>query len=348
MVILAACLIVGLLTLTVGVSLGGNLVGGIGGAFENSLNRLTSHVPGTPPPSGTALDTPVIDTPIDGGYTTQPSLPLQGTVPGDVVGKVGYKVNIYLITSKGAQRKLTSVAVGGTTRFITSPVTLTEGSNSFVATLASSSAEGAPSPIATYILDTTAPKLKIASPAHGAKVGTSTIEVSGSCDVGANVAVRNEQAPGGSLNSVTVGADGGFTLTVQIVAGPNTIDLTATDQAGNTSVASVTVTRSYGQLAAHLSVSPTKFRASSKPTLKLSTHASSFGGAPLANASVTFTVTIQGLGPIVSPQLTTNASGVATWQVPITGASAGTGQASVLVTSAGGDVITATAAITTY
>lgn len=77
-------------------------------------------------------------------------------------------------------------------------------------------------------------------------------------------------------------------------------------------------------------------------------HATSFGGAPLANASVTFTVTIQGLGPIVSPPLITNASGVATWQVAITGASVGTGQASVLVTSAGGDVITATAAITTY
>ena len=348
MVILAACLIVGLLTLTVGVGLVGGLVGGIGGAFENSLNRLTSHVPGTPSPSGTALDTPVIDAPLNGGYTTQASLPLQGTVPGDVVGKSGYKVNIYLITSKGAQRKVTSVAGGGTTRFITSPVTLTEGNNSFVATLASSSAEGAPSPVATYILDTVVPKIKISSPAHGAKVSASSIEVSGSCDAGTNVAIRNEQAPGGSLNSVTVGADGGFALTVQVVAGPNTIDLTATDQAGNVSVASVTVTRSYGQLAAHLSVSPSKFKASKKPTLTLSMHASSFGGAPLAGASVTFTVTIYGLGPIVSPQLTTNASGVATWQVAITGASAGTGQASVLVTSAGGDVITATAAILAY
>ena len=76
-------------------------------------------------------------------------------------------------------------------------------------------------------------------------------------------------------------------------------------------------------------------------------HATSYGGAPLANASVTFTITIQGLAPIVSPVLTTDSKGVATWQVAITGATPGSGRANVLVTSLQGDVITATAGITT-
>jgi hypothetical protein len=56
---------------------------------------------------------------------------------------------------------------------------------------------------------------------------------------------------------------------------------------------------------------------------------------------------VQGLGPIVSPEITTDATGTATWQVAVSGATAGIGQASVLVTSPDGDQVTATATITT-
>jgi hypothetical protein len=56
---------------------------------------------------------------------------------------------------------------------------------------------------------------------------------------------------------------------------------------------------------------------------------------------------IQGLGPIVSPELTTDATGTATWQVAISGATPGIGQASVLVTTTEGDQVTATSTITT-
>jgi hypothetical protein len=346
MVVVAVCLVVAMLTVTVGFGLIGALAGGIGDAFGNSLARLTSQAPATVPPSGLSLDTPVIDTPLNGGYTTDSSIPIQGNVPASVVGKSGYKVNVYLLADNGSQRKVASVEVGGTTRFITTPVTLTEGANKLVATLAWSSGEGQPSPVVTYILDTKPPKITISSPKHEAKVNSSTVDVSGSTDAGATVAIRNEAAPGGSLNSVTVGADGKYTLTVNVVAGSNTIDVTSTDQAGNSATTSVTVTRSYGQLAAHLAISPSKFH--THTTLKLTTHASSFGGAPLSGASVTFTVAIQGLAPMVSPELTTDSSGTATWQVAVTGATAGTGQASVLVTSSTGDVVTATAAIVTY
>jgi len=58
-------------------------------------------------------------------------------------------------------------------------------------------------------------------------------------------------------------------------------------------------------------------------------------------------VTIYGLGPISSPELTTDSTGVVNWQVPISGASAGTGQVSVLLTSEAGDQATATAAVST-
>jgi hypothetical protein len=81
--------------------------------------------------------------------------------------------------------------------------------------------------------------------------------------------------------------------------------------------------------------------------MTLTIHATSLNGGPLVHASVTFTVTVEGLGPIVSPEMTTDATGTATWQVSISGALSGTGQASVLVTSPAGDQVTDTAAITT-
>ncbi len=324
-----------------------DLIGQIAGAFGSAITQLGSQAPATAPPSGVQLDTPVLDTPPNGGYTNQSSIPLLGSVPGAAVGKTGYTVHIYRLGKTGSRVQVAIVQVGGTTRFSTAAVPLSEGSNTFVATLAAPTGEGQLSPEVTYILDTTPPKISIASPAQGAKLTSSTVAVSGSCDAGATISIRNEEAPGGAFNSQVVGSDGKFKLTVPVVAGPNTIDLTATDQATNSSSTSITVDRDYGQLAAHLAVAPSKFTASMQATLKLTLHATSLDGSPLANAKATFTVTITGLAPIVSPELTTDSTGTATWQVSISGASPGTGQASVLVTSPAGDQVTGTAGITT-
>jgi hypothetical protein len=347
-VIVSACLMLGLLTVTVGSGLMTDFIGQIAAAFGGAISRMASQGPATAPPSGVTLDTPVLDPPADKGYTNLPSVVIQGTVPGASVGQTGYSVHVYQLGKNGAQRQVASVAVGSTTQFATPSVALTEGENVFMATLATPAGEGQPSPLVTYILDTKPPKIAITSPASGAKVTSGTVDVSGTCDAGATVAIRNEQAPGGAFSSQVVGADGHFKLTIPVVAGPNTIDLTAIDQAANSSTTSVTVNREYGKLAAYLSVSPTRFAASSQTTLKLTLHATSFNGGPLANAKVTFTVMIQGLGPIVSPELTTDATGVVNWQVAISGAAAGTGQASVLVTSTpGGDQVTGNASVTT-
>jgi hypothetical protein len=199
----------------------------------------------------------------------------------------------------------------------------------------------------TIILDTTPPPIKVVSPAANADLSSGTVDVTGTTDAGATVTIRNEEAPGGASSNQIVGADGRFKLTVPIVAGPNTIDLTATDQAGNSTNSSLTVNRNYGQLAAHLSASPAKFSSASPASLTLTVHATSANGGPLANAKVTFTVTIAGLGPIVSPELTADATGTATWQVSISGGIPGSGQASALVTSPAGDQITGTTPLTT-
>lgn len=345
--LVSGCILLGLLTLTVGTGLMAGFIGGLSSAFGDAVSRIGSQAPATVPPSGVALDTPSLDTPPDNGYTNQPSVVLQGSVPGEIVGQKGYSVHVYLLEKTGSPREVASVEVGGTTSFSTPAITLAQGSNAFDATLVSASGEGQPSPVITYILDTSPPKIVVTSPRSGANVTSSTLTVTGTVDAGSSVTIRNEQALGGAASSQTAAPDGKFTLTVPVVAGPNTIDLTATDPAGNSGSTSFTVNCAYGQLAAHVAVSPSKFASSSQTTLKITLHATSLNGGPLANAQAIFTVTIHGLGPIVSPELTTDATGTATWQVTISGATPGSGDASVLVTDPAGDQVTATAGITT-
>ena len=345
--IVAGGLVLGLITVTVGTSMAVGLIGEIAGAFTGAVTKLSSQGPATAPPSGTALDTPVLDTPSNDGYTKQVSMPILGSVPGLTVGKSGYTVNVYLVGQNGARNEVARVTVGATTRFSTPPVTFTEGPNKFVATLAGPNGEGQTSPPVTYILDTKPPKVSITSPAEGARVSAASIDVVGTSDVGATIFVRNEMAPGGAPNNAVVGSDGKFKLTVLVVAGPNTIDLTSTDQAGNETNTSRSVKRDYGQLAAHLAVTPSKFASTSQTKLTLTLHATTFNGGPLANAKADFIVTIQGLGPISSTALTTDATGTAVWEVSISQATPGVGQATVLVTSDAGDQVTANAAITT-
>lgn len=345
--IVSGGLVLGLLTVTVGAGLMTGLIGQIASAFNGAITRISSQAPAIAPPSGVALDTPLLDAPPNDGYTSQVSAPIMGSVPGATVGKTGYTVHVYLAGKNGSRNEFAKVTVGTTTRFATPAIALTEGENKFVATLATPNGEGQESPPVTYILDTKPPKISISSPASGAKVSASSVDVVGISDAGARILARNEMAPGGALNSTVAGSDGKFRLAMAVVAGPNTIDLTATDQAGNATNTSLIVKRDYGQLAAHLAVTPSKFASASQATLKLTLRATTFSGGPLAGAKATFAVTIQGLSAIVSPDMTTDATGTAVWQVNIANATPGNGQATVLVVSDAGDQVTANAGITT-
>lgn len=345
--LIGGCIVLGLVTIMIGAGLLTDFAGQVSSAFGNAMSKLSSQAPATVAPSGVALTTPELDMPDNGGYTSLTPSPIAGSVPSGALGKPGYAVAVYRIGKDGARQQVARVAVGVTTRFTTPPIALLEGSNSFVAALVTPSGEGQPSPPVTYILDTTPPKIAITSPAPNAQVVASSLDVSGQTDPGITVTIRNEQAPGGARSNQSAGPDGKFRLTVAVVAGANTIDLTATDQAGNSSTTSLTVNRAYGKLDPHLTASPARFSSSSQTTLTLTVHATSANGGPLGHAKVTFTVTIQGLGPIVSPELTTDATGFATWQVGISGGAPGGGQASVVVTSPAGDVVTGTTPITT-
>jgi hypothetical protein len=347
MALIGGGIVLAIVTVVIGVGLVGGIVGGIASAFGGAMDRISSQPPATAAPSGLALDTPVLDAPDNGGYTNMTPTAIGGSVPGSAVGKDGYSVIVYRLAPDGGRQRVAQVTIGATTHFTTPAIALAEGQNVLAATLATPAGEGQPSPPITVILDTTPPPLSVTSPAANAQVSAPALNVSGVTDPGATVTIRNEQAPGGAASNTSAGADGQFKLSVPVVAGPNTIDLTATDKAGNSTNTSFTVNRAYGKLAAHLSASPAKFSSSAVTSLTLTVHATSVNGGPLANAKVTFTVTIVGLGPIVSPELTTDASGTARWTVSISGEGIGAGQASALVTSPAGDQATGTTPIIT-
>jgi hypothetical protein len=100
-------------------------------------------------------------------------------------------------------------------------------------------------------------------------------------------------------------------------------------------------------MAATLSVTPSKFKAASTTTLILTVHAKAEDGSPLAGAKVVFSVSVYGLGPLVSDEMTTDAKGSVTWQVTISGATPGIGTATALVTSSAGKPAPPYATITT-
>ena len=339
--------VLGVVMLVVGGNLLVGVMGHLANAFDNAVSHVSSMPPATIAPSGVALDTPVLDAPGNGGYTSQPITSLSGSVPGAAVGKNGYKVRVYLMAKDGTKSQVAEVNVGSTTNFATPAINLVEGPNVFVAALVTPSSEGQPSPEVVYTLDTQAPLLKVSSPADSSLLTKSSVVVSGKSDPGATVTMRNDQSPGSGLSSKVVGQDGRFAITVGLAVGSNTIELTATDEAGNTTTAQLTVGRSYGQMAATLSVTPSKFKAASTTTLILPVHAKAEDGSPLAGAKVAFTVGVYGLGQLVSDELTTDAKGSVTWQVTISGATPGIGMATALVTSSTGDQIKPFAGITT-
>jgi hypothetical protein len=338
----------GLIVVLIGSGLVVDVARGFSDAFNDAVAKLTTQLPATPAPSGAVLNTPVLDGPTGSGYTTDASEVLQGSVPAATVGKSGYSVRVYElgIGENGTKRLVAEVPVGATTRFTTPAVTLTEGTNTFAATLVGPSGEGILSPAITYILDTTPPAIKVLSPRQNASVNSGSVNVTGQTDPKATLVVSNRQVTGGGVTRVVAGDDGNWSVSMPIVAGSNTIAISATDEAGNSSTTTLTVKRPYGDLAAHLQVAPSKFSASSKVTLKLVARCTSVNGGPLGDAEVTFTVLIQGLAPIQSPQLTTDETGTATWQIDISGATSGTGEASVMVISPAGDTVSATASIT--
>jgi hypothetical protein len=112
----------------------------------------------------------------------------------------------------------------------------TDGSYTLRATASDTFGHTSPEATATFTVDTTAPVVKITSPANGATLHADHVSVSGTVS-GTDVARFTVAG-----TNVTPAADGTFTINVALENGPNVITATAIDRAGNSGSDVVSVT----------------------------------------------------------------------------------------------------------
>ncbi|MBI2776133.1 MAG: hypothetical protein HYX57_02540 [Chloroflexi bacterium] len=308
--------------------------GGIGSlvrALGSSLTGFVDNITATPKPSATPIviaGAPTIASPAE-PYTNQPIADLEVTIADNLVGDPAVRVRIYLTLEGQAPAPIAEVPVGSTIRMIV-PVDLTPGRNDFYATIVEAGLESEASPVVTFILDAEPPAFVLSSPAAGATINRSTVDLTGTTQPRTTILARNE-ANGTSISGVAA-TDGTFTLSLPLEPGPNGIRITGTDPAGNTGELILSVVRGSGSLTATLTASSSRISVSSLPvSLQLGVLVTDPDGLPLEGATVTFNLTVPGIQPIAK-EATTAGDGRATFTTTLpTGVTAGAGLATVVV-----------------
>ena len=312
----------------------GPFVSSVARGFGGFVSQVSSVV-GSPTPSNAPVvgDAPTIDAP-DQAYTNQATVDLTINVPAAVAGKDGYSVRLYVTLPDSEADLVTEQPVGATSVLVISNVKLANGRNDFQASISGPGGESELSAVATYILDTSKPIVKVISPKDGSQVTKPTVAIKGKSQ--GNSEVRLQNTANGSIATVTAGKDGLWQANLGLADGTNEIDITATDLAGNTNSTQLTVVKGSGKMTATLGGTTFRFRASRLPKrLTLTVSVLGSDGKPLAGATTLFTVSVPGLEAIVSGQVQTGADGTASFSTIIPkGATPGSGLATVLVTAA--------------
>ena len=307
----------------------GPILSSLGAGFQSAIDRLSPSA--IPIESGLPLaDSPHIAAPTQ-PYTNQASVNLDITVPLDAVGDPAAKVRVYL-----ALEGLEAAAVGeypvGTTSHLVIPFDLTEGRNAISATLVTSATEESEhSPIVTWILDLTKPKIAIASPKDGDNIETPDALFRGSSQAGTTLVARNT-SNGASISTVAA-RDGTFEFQLPLVQGDNEVEITATDPAGNQNAKTLKLVQGRTEMRVNLRASLYTISVKHHPSsLQLIVVVLDPSGDPIEGARAFFTLQIPGLAPI-SNELLTGADGRATFTTPLIGEiETGGGVATVLIT----------------
>ena len=299
----------------------------LAGGFSTAFNRLVA----TPVPTSTDLpptDSPRIASP-DQPYTSQTTIDIDVSVPVASLGDPSAKVRIYDALEGLDPAPIVDVPVGTTSRMVV-PITLTEGRNDLSATLFRGQEESEHSPIVTWILDLTPPKISISSPKDGASVDTPNATIKGSTQAGSTVIVRNP-ANNASITALA-GRDGSFEISLPLVPGDNQIAIDVTDPAGNTAEKTLKLKQGSTDMRVRLTSSLYQISVRRHPSsLQLTVLVTTPKGNPLPGAKAFFTLQIPGLAPI-SNQLFTGIDGRARFTTPLVGTlQTGTGAATVLV-----------------
>ena len=321
----------------------GKVAHAIGTTFDGFVTDITA----TPTPAPTELvaaDAPSLEAP-DEPYTNVATVDLQGTVPTAVVGEDGVTIRIYVAIGKGDPGLVKEIPVGSTPRFLV-PLPLSAGANTFTATLAGpGDLESEHSAAVTYVLDTSKPKITIASPKANATINATSAKVVGTTQARSTISVHNLTTNA----SVTGEADGkgAFTISVPIGTGSNKLQISATDPAGNANVATLTVQHGTGKLVAKLSATAYQVKLSKLPAaVILTVTVTDPDGRALPGANVTFTVAVPGVPAITSSVLSTGADGKVSFSTTLpAGATVGQCSLAAIVDTAAFGETTARSAI---
>lgn len=305
------------------------LVSALGASFSGFFDDVLA----TPSPSARDIvvaDSPVIVPPSE-PYTNKGNLDLELVLPEDIAGDTEATVRVYLAFESGAPAALTEVPVGATTRLIV-PVTLAPGRNDFTATIVRPDSESDPSPLVTFILDQEPPPIKVDSPTEGQTVNGESATVRGVTQGRSALIARNDT--NGASTSGTAESDGGFSIALPLAPGPNTLTLAVTDPAGNVGQVTINVVRGSGALTASLSASAYRISAARLPaTIQLAVLVTDPDGDPLADAAVTFSLTVPGIPPLTFDTVT-GADGRAVFSTTLPrDVTPGAGNATVFVTT---------------
>ena len=307
----------------------GPVLSALGSGFNAAFGKLTA----TPVPAQTFVpptDSPRI-TPPEQQYTNSDTVDLTVSVPVEVLGDPTARVRFYLALEGLEPAAVFDVPVGTTSRMIV-PFELTEGRNDISATLMQSEDESEHSPIVTYILDLTPPKITVSSPKNNAAIDAPEVRFKGTTQGNTTLVARNEA----NNTSITTAArrDGSFEFVLQLTTGANPIEITGTDPAGNVGTKKLTILQGSGDMGVRLSASAYRISVKNPPSsIQLVVVVSDPTGKALEGATAFFTVSIPGLAPI-SNQLVTGSGGRATFTTPLVGElTTGGGIGTVLVTS---------------
>lgn len=168
------------------------------------------------------VDIPVISSPSDGAFTNESVITVEGSSAPNMDVKV---FNNGEEVASGATNESGDFAID---------VALSEGENVLTARASSDRGMTAPSEAVTVYLDQDAPELAITSPADGLKTNKEVIEVKGT------VADQNLETVKVNGQNATV-TNGEFSKRILLDSGVNTIEVVATDKAGNSTTQTVTI-----------------------------------------------------------------------------------------------------------
>jgi hypothetical protein len=305
------------------------VAGGVGTTVAGFVDDVTATA--SPSPSIAVVSgAPSLES-VDEPYSSTPQVDLVVTVPASMVGDTTHRIRVYLALQDQKPSPLMEVPIGPTAKTAV-PVELTKGINDFSVSIVGDGGESPTSATVRYVLDTTKPKVTITSPKANAVVNGKSVSIKGKVQGRSTLLARNET--NGATSAGTAESDGTFVLSIPITTGQNTINIDATDPAGNASSASLTIRRGNGKLTASLSASAYQVSRKALPeAIRLSVTATDPDGNPLKGADVTFTLSIPGIHT-VTRDMKTGSNGRAEWQTTIPkGATVGQGSATVLVSS---------------